>query len=133
MKSLQVLLLALSPLAGFSSIQAADPIAYTQTASTSDTIDIEKLANAGISQEVMLAFVEGSPVAYDLNSDEILRLENMAVPDAVIVAMIDHGKSLRGDNTSAATQPVSDPAINTAYDNSSPISTDNIPSPADVT
>jgi len=45
----------------------------------------------------MLAFVQYSPVAYDLNADDIQELENANVSATVIVAMLEHGKQLRSN------------------------------------
>lgn len=72
--------------------------------------DVIKLSHAGISQDVMLAYVQSAPEAYDLSADEIQNLRNENVSATVIVAMLDHGKELQGgaatpvagENTSAA-------------------------------
>jgi len=128
MKSLQVLLLSLSAMVGFSSVsgvQAADNISYVRQTSHADVngiSDIEELVNAGISEDVLMAFVRTSPVAYELSSDDILQLQNNGVSDAVIVAMLDHGTSLRSQDSTGSAD-----LSNTSYDTSIPVSYDNTP------
>ena len=65
--------------------------------------EVIKLQRAGTSEDVQLAFVRNSSVAYDLSADDIDELERAGVSASVIVAMLDHGKELPGDSSVAAT------------------------------
>jgi hypothetical protein len=118
MKSLQVLLLSLSTLVGFSAVHAADSYNYLPPPSHGIR-DIELLSNAGVGQDVMLAYIDGSSESYDdLTAEDITRLENDGVPDAVIVRMLDHGKSLNGDAIAS---------VNSEPESTIPVSYDNTP------
>ncbi|MGD0092110.1 MAG: DUF6600 domain-containing protein [Planctomycetota bacterium] len=87
--------------------------------------DVIRLQQAGLSPDVLTAFVENSSVAYDLTADEITRLENAGVPATSIVAMIDHGKELRAKQAPAApaatapvtAAPVTGPPVTTPVEN----------------
>ena len=57
--------------------------------------DLVKLAKSGSSEEVMLAYIEASTVAYQLSVDEILFLNDLGVPANVISEAVRHGKLLR--------------------------------------
>ncbi|MCK6472997.1 MAG: hypothetical protein L6R28_14740 [Planctomycetes bacterium] len=57
--------------------------------------DVVKLAQAGLGEEVLLAFVNSSNVPYDLTVDEIVRLNDLGVTDAVIQQIILVGKERR--------------------------------------
>ena len=94
MKSLQVMIttLALGLGMGMSGANAAD-----------GTPAVERLTAAGISEEVIGAYVENSNDDYALSSDDILRLERENVPDSVILQMLKHGGS--GDYSSTVPLP----------------------------
>src|SRR5262249_36049080 len=67
--------------------------------------EVLKLQEAGVSQDVMLAYVQHSTAQYNLSADEIQRLEDSGVPATVIVAMIDPGNpaGAPADPTTAVT------------------------------
>lgn len=54
--------------------------------------DVMKLAKAGLSQDVLMAFVDACTAPLDPTADEIKALRDAGVSPTVIVAMIDHGK-----------------------------------------
>ena len=51
-------------------------------------VDIIKLAQSGVSEEVMRDYVVKSPFAYNLTADEIIYLNDIGVPSAVISGML---------------------------------------------
>lgn len=51
--------------------------------------DVKKLADAGIENEVILAFIDNSGI-FSLGADQILRLHESGVPSQLITAMIQH-------------------------------------------
>ena len=57
--------------------------------------DLVRLAQAGLSEEVLVAFVEASDVAYDFTADEIVYLKDNGISEKVILAAITRGKMLR--------------------------------------
>mgnify|MGYP000306630550 CR=1 FL=1 len=69
--------------------------------------EILKLAAAGVGEEILLAFVETSPVAYRLSADEIIQLKDLGLPQTVIAAMLTRGSELRKN------APDANPAIAT--------------------
>lgn len=95
------------------------------TAPASEGVDaVIKLRSNGVSEPVMLAFVQHSSVAYDPSPEEIRQMESEGVSASVIVAMVDSGRALRGQGPTigapaakagagseptASTQPVAPP------------------------
>lgn len=62
--------------------------------------DLIKLARSGVDGEVLLAFVETSPVPFDLSADDIITLKDLGVPAKVINAALYRSQVL--DSTAAA-------------------------------
>lgn len=60
--------------------------------------EVVQLQKAGVDQAVTRAFIESSSVAYDPSAAEIQQMEDAGVPASIIIAVIDHGKQLRGDS-----------------------------------
>src|SRR5579862_4101090 len=97
--------------------------------------DVMKLSKAGLSQDVMLAYVNSTPTNYDPNADEIKQLRDSGVSATVIVAMIDHNKSTGStaattdSNSNSNQQPqANNPAQNSNYVPPSNSGTGNGPS-----
>jgi len=72
--------------------------------------EIVKLSQAGVHEAVLTLKVEQSDVAFDLNADEIVRLNDSGVPPKVIIAMIVRGKKLQKQAAAAKLEP--EPASN---------------------
>jgi len=75
--------------------------------------DFVKLAKSGANEEVMLAYIEASPVAYQPTVDEIVYLRDLGLSDTVISALMKRGETLRlaaakGD-AAPAVQPAAPP------------------------
>jgi hypothetical protein len=71
---------------------------------------VVKLAQSGVDETVMMAYVEKSTVRFDLDADEILYLSDVGVPSGVISAMLKHdgddpAKALTAVTNSEAAQP----------------------------
>ena len=77
--------------------------------------DIAKLAKSGVTEDVLIAFVQASPVAYELTVDEILFLTDLGVTSKPIQEIQNHGKDLRaGKEPVVAEAPIPvDPAADT--------------------
>ncbi len=87
-------------------------LAVAASAAASEGIDdVLKLSRAGVSQDVMLAFVQTSNCNYDPSADEIKLLRDTGVSATVIVAMIDHAKE-SGSTASSSPAPAPAPADN---------------------
>lgn len=69
--------------------------------------EIVKLAQAGVDESVMLAYVSNSGSLFNLSSDAIVSLNDLGVPGSVVTAMIQHDQSWK---TGAASTPPTAPA-----------------------
>jgi hypothetical protein len=58
--------------------------------------DLIKLANAGVDPSVLLAFATNSTSLFSLNAEEIIYLNDLGVPSAVVAAIIEHDQALKG-------------------------------------
>ena len=66
--------------------------------------EIVKLTKAGVADPVTLAYIQASPTAYSLDSQDILRLQREGVSSQVMTAMMQHGDELRRAATEASKQ-----------------------------
>ena len=66
--------------------------------------DIAKLAKSGITEDVLVAFVQASPVAYELSVDEILFLNDLGVTSKSIQEILNHGKDVRSGTVPVITE-----------------------------
>lgn len=86
------------------------PQAATQAANLTPTsAEIARLAQSGLDESVMLAFVNGSTSAFNLDAEQIIYLNDIGVPGNVVTAMIQH------DQVFKAALPASAPAPVAAY------------------
>ena len=60
--------------------------------------DIAKLAKSGVTEDILVTFVQASPVPYELSVDEILFLNDLGVTPKAIQEIINHGRDLRAGN-----------------------------------
>jgi hypothetical protein len=58
--------------------------------------DIIKLANSGVDQGVLTAFIANSTSAFNLSADEIIYLNDLGVPSSVVAAALQHDQTLKG-------------------------------------
>jgi len=71
--------------------------------------EVVKLANSGVDEAVMTAYVNNATSRFELNADEIVYLKDIGVPPPVVTAMIERDQVLK---TAAAPAPA--PAANPA-------------------
>jgi hypothetical protein len=57
--------------------------------------EIAMMAQAGVDQGVLLAYVTNSQKVFGLTSDEIVYLNDLGVPGGVITAVIEHDKAMK--------------------------------------
>ncbi|MFO1513992.1 MAG: hypothetical protein U1F83_13915 [Verrucomicrobiota bacterium] len=74
------------------------------------TADIVRLAQSGIDESVILAFVENSG-AFDLAAAQIVQLNELGVPNCVISAMLRHDRELAPGGSQAVDRTESNSAI----------------------
>lgn len=78
----------------------APDVPLSQTAA-----EVVKLAQAGVDQGVMLAFVTNSSYVFALNSDDIIYLNDVGVPEPVVTAMLQQDQSIRMETSAISGQP----------------------------
>jgi len=62
---------------------------------TSPVAEVIKLANSGLDESVMLAFVTNSAHTFNLGAEEIIYLNDIGVPGSVVTAMIQRDEVLK--------------------------------------
>jgi len=75
---------------------AAEPVPEIVTAPAKlspGLSEIVQLAQAGVGDDVLLAYVENSPTSYKLEVDEILYLHDLGISAEVIAGLVRHGQS----------------------------------------
>jgi hypothetical protein len=71
--------------------------------------DLIKLANAGVDPSVLLAFATNSASLFSLNAEEIIYLNDLGVPSAVVTAVLEHDQALK-ELSANANAPLPPPA-----------------------
>jgi hypothetical protein len=95
------------------------------------TAELTRLAQSGLSDEVLIAFVKRSPARFELSEDTIIYLKDLDVAAEVIAAMIEHdgaspagfgqaGPPVEPAPTSEAASTVSSEAAPAAYETNAP-------------
>ncbi len=72
---------------------------------TSPAAQVISLANSGVEEGVMLAFVTNSASTFNLGAEEIIYLKDIGVPDAVVTAMILRDQEIRTQPVAADVNP----------------------------
>src|SRR2546425_7926531 len=75
---------------------AAQPVPEIVTAPAKLSPGVEEivqLAQAGVGDDVLLAYVENSPTSYKLEVEEILYLHDLGISAEVIAGLVRHGQS----------------------------------------
>jgi hypothetical protein len=90
--------------------------------------EIVRMADSGLGESVMLAYVTNAAGAFDLKADEIIYLNDIGVPATVVSAMIQHDGALR----QSAAQPIAVPAAASANVAAVPAPADSNPAVAQV-
>jgi hypothetical protein len=57
------------------------------------SLEVQKLAQAQVEEDVMLAYVTNSPGVFGLSADEIIHFKNVGVSQQVIHAIIEHDRT----------------------------------------
>jgi len=89
---------------------SALPIMNLTGIPTSGVRDVIKMVNSGISEDVILAFIQANPATFNLNADAIIRLQKERVSSTLITAMMNRDTELRLAQNSPP-PPSSQPAM----------------------
>jgi hypothetical protein len=73
--------------------------------------EVIKLADSGLDQSVMVAFVTNSTSTFNLGPEEIIYLNDIGMPSAVVTAMIQRDQVLRNASAAAPRQPTASNAV----------------------
>ncbi|PYJ02920.1 MAG: hypothetical protein DME25_14480 [Verrucomicrobia bacterium] len=69
---------------------------------TAAAADVIKLADSGVEQSILLAYITNSTSTFNLGSDEIIYLNDLGIPSTVVTAMIEHDQVLKEALTAQA-------------------------------
>jgi hypothetical protein len=94
--------------------------------------EVMRLANSGLDEAVMLAFVTNSTSIFNLSAEEIIYLNDIGVSSAVVTAMIQHDQALKQLSANAAPAPAA-PVPSPAQPEPAPPPEEMAPQPADTT
>jgi hypothetical protein len=73
--------------------------------------EVAKMAGSGVEEGIMLTYVTNSPSTFNLTADQIIYLNDIGVPEAVVTAMIQRDQQFRqGAMSAAVPAPVQEPA-----------------------
>jgi len=75
---------------------------------TGPVAEVVKLANSGLDDTVMLAFVTNSSSTFNLGAEEIIYLNDIGVPGSVVTAMIQRDQVLKTELAAGASPPPSE-------------------------
>jgi len=92
---------------------------------TGPVAEVIRLANSGVEEGVLLAFVTNSPSLFNLGAEEIIYLNDIGVPSVVVTAMIQRDQALRALPANAAAAPLAPAPIVPA-----PYPPEPVPAPA---
>jgi hypothetical protein len=67
--------------------------------------EVIKLANSGLNESVMLAFVTNSAHTFNLSAEDIIYLNDIGVPGSVVTAMIQQDQALKTSLAAALSAP----------------------------
>ena len=76
---------------------------------TAPVAEVLKLADSGVEEGVMLAFVTNSTSTFNLGAEEIIYLNDIGVPSEVVTAMIQRDQALKASFANAAAPPATPP------------------------
>jgi hypothetical protein len=96
---------------------------------TAPVAEVIKLADSGVDEGVMLAFVTNSTSTFNLGAEEIIYLNDIGVPSAVVTAMIQRDQALKELSANTAPGPAAPaPAAPAPY----PPETVPVPAPEEM-
>jgi hypothetical protein len=71
--------------------------------------EVVRLAESGVGEDVIMAYIQNSPGAFDLSADQILYVKDVGLSSQVITAMLNRDAALRSQPQPPATQPLPGP------------------------
>jgi hypothetical protein len=77
---------------------------------TSPLAQVVRLTQAGVDESIIMTYVTNSGSTFNLNSDKIIYLKDIGLPNAVVAAMMQRDQQLQQQMTATAYQPPVQPA-----------------------
>ena len=77
---------------------------------TSPLAQVIRLAQAGVDESIIMTYVTNSGSTFNLNSDKIIYLKDIGLPNEVVTAMMQRDQQLQQLMTASAYQPPAQPA-----------------------
>lgn len=77
----------------------------TNTSNNPQLNEIVKLVQAGVAENVLLAYVTNSAAAFHVSSDDILYLNDLGAPDSVVTAMLQRDQQFNANSATAVAAP----------------------------
>jgi hypothetical protein len=112
---------ATAALAQVAGTPAAGPVSATAPATLSPgAAEVVRLATSGVTDDVVLAFIQNSQAPFTLSANDVLYLKDLGLSPQVTSAMISHDSTLRGQAQAYAPAP-SGPAPAAAVPPPSPV------------
>jgi len=90
-------------------VPRAEPVLPPNILPTTPLADVIKLAQSGVGENVLLTFVTNSIQPFDLDSEEIVYLNDIGVSDGVITMMMQHDQGLKVSVSNLAQAPAPKP------------------------
>jgi hypothetical protein len=101
---------------------------------TSPLAQVIRLTQAGVDESVIMTYVTNSPSTFNLDSDKIIYLRDLGLPNDVVTAMMQRDQALQQQMASTTYQPPAQPATEPAPTTTEPPSQPEEPSaPVTVT
>jgi len=77
---------------------------------SSPLAQVIRLTQAGVSEDVILAYVNNSSSTFNLDPDKIIYLKDIGAPDDLVTAMMQRDQVLQAQIAASANQPPPQPA-----------------------
>ena len=81
--------------------EPSEQSARTSTPSSAGIGEILRMVTAGVTKEVMMAYIETSAIAFHLTAADVISLKENAVPDDLTMAMMKRGAELTAQASQA--------------------------------
>ena len=104
--------------------------AGTNVSNNPQLADFVKLVQAGVGENVLLAYVTNSAAAFSLSSDDIIYLNDLGTPEGVVTAMLQKDQQMNGMAATVPTAPAQD--YSAPPMNPNVMAGANVPSAADL-
>jgi len=98
---------------------------------TAPVAEVIRLAESGVDEGVMLAFVTNSVSAFNLTADDIIYLNDIGVPASVVTAMIQRDQALQGVSTNVPPAMIAGPTATAPTNQYAPVPEMAAPAPSE--